>query len=424
MQTNPRRRYLPAPQVSNSIARLQPFRDESFSFLFDIYSVYEQEEFGGIIPFLIRQIKRLLKILALLSLSLISYHVFYLSAMPSFSVSVPIYFDYTGQPASSLSTNFETYKGKEKNTLPTPWASADLFATHNWDVIETEDIVPIPHTSQRLLVSNRAYFMELILALPESDTNRDLTGIFGVKVELASRNGTVLAVSRRSARFPHQSRWISTLQKLVLLVPLMVGAMEESKYILVPVFRNYVESSDHPLVSHRKNCCFSEISCLFTRSLCISLSYGGKRHVHVRIIPQQSAKALVEITKAEIRMGKEFNAFQSILRDWYFTCYTIGTLAFMMLYSLAWMIVETLLEDSRRKGNDESARGMDINNERGSGDVRSSESGSQHGAFRTSDQFAGSDYPSDQGSEWDDIFFDVPVVNGPGDSGRQSGVNG
>lgn len=251
----PVRPRLPAPVVSSSIARLQPLREDfSTTFtLFDIYSVYEQEEFHGIIPSFIRLVKRVLKVVALLSISLISYHVFYISAMPSFSVSVPIHFDYTGAPTCSSLTTYETDKGTNENALSSPWASSDLFARHHWDSLETEDIIPTPHTSQRLLVANRAYFMELLLVLPESEINRDSTSIFGVKVELASHNGTVLAVSRRSARFPHQSQWINTLQKLVLLVPLMVGALDESKFIVVSAFRNYVESNDHPLVRHYMN---------------------------------------------------------------------------------------------------------------------------------------------------------------------------
>lgn len=270
MVVNPRRRYLPAPAVSSSIARLQPFQEQPFTYFFDIYSIYEREEFDGIIPFFIRQIKRLLKFLVIFSLSLVSYHVLYTLVMPSFSVSAPIHFDYTGASPPSFSPTFESYKGHE-STLPTPWGSIDLFAKHHWDVVETEDVLPTPHTSHQLLVSNRAYFMELILVLPESDTNRASTGIFGVKVELASNNGTVLAVSRRSARFPHQSKWISTLEKLVLLVPLMLGVMEESKHIAVPAFRHYVESRDHPLVSRHKACpcpvrsmCFSLYSCVFS----------------------------------------------------------------------------------------------------------------------------------------------------------------
>lgn len=253
MTINPRRRYLPASAVSTSIARLQPFQEETFTYIFDLYSIYEREEFGGIIPFCIRQIKRLLKFLVILSLSLISYHLLYMLAMPSFSVTSPIHFDYTGMSARSFSPIFETYKAPD-NDLPTPWGSIDLFAKHQWDMVHTKDVLPTPHTSHRLLVSNRAYFMELVLVLPESDRNRDSTGIFGVKVELASHNGTTLAVSRRSARFPHQSRWISTLQKAALIVPLMMGAMEESKHVVVPVFRHYVESRDHPLVRCRVKC--------------------------------------------------------------------------------------------------------------------------------------------------------------------------
>lgn len=134
-------------------------------------------------------------------------------------------------------------------------------------------------------------------------------------------------------------------------------------------------------------------------------------------MPQQSARALVEITKAEIRMGKEFSPLQNILRDWYFTCCTIGTLVFMMLYASIWMITEALLEDRRQKLHNESTSGLDVNNE---GDMASDDV-SREAAHETSrrNDFSGTDYQHDQGhdNDWDDIFYDAPLVDGPDDSG-------
>lgn len=143
-----------------------------------------------------------------------------------------------------------------------------------------------------------------------------------------------------------------------------------------------------------------------------------KRHVHVRIVPQQSASALVEITKAEIRMGKEFNTLQNILRDWYFTCYTIGTLAFVIIYASVWMIAEGLLEERSRKSHSESTGDWNVNNE---GDVASDAVScreSAHGTPRRSES-PGAEYTQDHGqdTDWDDIFYDAPIIDGPDDSG-------
>jgi hypothetical protein len=389
-----RRRYLPASAVSSSVARLQPFQDETFTYLFDIHSIYDREEFGGIIPFMIRQIRRLLKLLAILSMSIISYHLFYTVVMPSFSVAAPIYLDYTGAPAPSSLSSVES-SHVNGNSLPTPWGSIDLFAKHHWDFVDTEDVVPTPLTSRRLLVSNRAYFMELVLVLPESDTNRASTGIFGVKVELASHNGTVLALSRRSARFPHQSRWISVLQKAVLLVPYLIGAIEESKHVVIPVFRHYVESRDYPLVSRHKVILHDRENQFFS---CAShLNLLGKRHIRVQIVPRLAASTLVEITKAEIRMGKEFNTLQNILRDWYFTCYTFGTLIFMIVYAFIWTVSDALLEAKRNEGRNEPSE-EEITTDNGSSASRRHESN-------------GTEFPLHQemDDDWDDVFYDAPT---------------
>ena len=85
------------------------------------------------------------------------------------------------------------------------------------------------------------------LDLPESEKNRDL-GMFGVMVELRSSNGTLLASSLRSTRFPHESHWIATVRKAVCIVPLMLGAVSESRRVLVPTYRFFVESEALPLV--------------------------------------------------------------------------------------------------------------------------------------------------------------------------------
>jgi hypothetical protein len=63
-------------------------------------------------------------------------------------------------------------------------------------------------TTDRLLVPRKAYFIEIALKLPESELNQGY-GIFGVVVELQSTNSTVLAISRRSARMPYTSNWVS-----------------------------------------------------------------------------------------------------------------------------------------------------------------------------------------------------------------------
>jgi hypothetical protein len=74
----------------------------------------------------------------------------------------------------------------------------------------------------------------------------------------------------------------------------------------------------------------AEISAFF-----IGLYIGGvKRFVLVKIVPTPFATSLVEVSNAVLRIGKELNVFQELLKQWYFTCYSIGTASFMTIYFL------------------------------------------------------------------------------------------
>lgn len=256
---------------------------------FEFYTPPHSQGFGGIIPFVARLIRLAFQSVLLLALSLVSYQLFYAAVMPSLSATVPLYFDYTGARSP-----FSPVHGPVEQ--PVPWAVADLYARHSsWEALETDTVVPALQTS--ILRPRQPYFIEVALDLPESDMNRQQAGIFGVSVQLLSHNGTALAISRRSARFPHQTEWIRTLQKFLLLVPLLLGAQEESKTVLIPSYRHYVESSDHAMVgvqtgeNNRFNCLFFRLDVV---SLCpppLNVSYPLLRSCSATRSSQTSTSA-------------------------------------------------------------------------------------------------------------------------------------
>ena len=149
-----------------------------------------------------------------------------------------------------------------------PTAIVDLYAKHNnWCAVEPS-ILPEMKSQRQLSLQQRprlnaqqAYYIDIILQLPESDANRH-AGMFGVVTELhGSRdngntqseysdrtNTTLLAVARRSSRFPHQTPWINTVLKIVLLVPILLHALPEARTVTVSAFRQYIETEEHPLV--------------------------------------------------------------------------------------------------------------------------------------------------------------------------------
>lgn len=128
-----------------------------------------------------------------------------------------------------------------------PYAINDLFSRHDQWVAHHPDIVPHPKAEERVLPRRVPHYIEVLLDLPESEQNQNM-GMFGVLVELESSNRTVLASSLRWTRFPHESRWISIIRKGFCIVPLMLGALQESRRVLVPSFRFFVESEALPLV--------------------------------------------------------------------------------------------------------------------------------------------------------------------------------
>lgn len=281
------------------------------------YFYYEQQPHNfGFLQWLGGILLAVCKVLLLLSLSAVSYGIFYQRSMPTQLASKELHFDYTRgsdiiglSSAEQIAAAAVTYNPialfrrqhreeeeehvEEKRQQSVPTATVDLLAKHNeWQAF-AENVLPAAPLQQRLLQAGQAYYIDVALTLPESQANKD-AGMFGVVTELYSSslsfsllecsesttsdsdndekscrsdglNGAkqqqqqqqhkLLAVSRRSYRFPHQSAWISTIAKMLLLMPLLIGALEETRTVTSPVFRQYVESADYPLVSCVCYCC-------------------------------------------------------------------------------------------------------------------------------------------------------------------------
>lgn len=215
-----------------------------------------QEQFVGFIPYIKRALYIMTVVFFLGIASLATYGLFYIAVMPSNKALKPLYFDYSGSMSSTPSPCLRNdlqdatsciEKGYSKKELQSPVAKVDLFAKHaSWHAFQSE-VLPPPVTPDRLLQAGQAYFMDIALLMPETEVNRHL-GMFTVSVELRS-DDTVLATSVRSARFPHESHWLGIVRKLTLLVPLLLGALEESRTLAVSPFAHFVESEKYPLVS-------------------------------------------------------------------------------------------------------------------------------------------------------------------------------
>lgn len=111
----------------------------------------------------------------------------------------------------------------------------------------------------------------------------------------------LLATSKRTVRLPFESTWISNFRKVSSLFFYATGMFRENKIIVVPAFRNYVESSEFPL-----------------------------RYATVQLLMERDNHK-VEVDKAFLRSGRELTDFQIILKEWFFICWIAGTFFLFVL---------------------------------------------------------------------------------------------
>jgi hypothetical protein len=176
----------------------------------------------------------------------------------------------------------------------------------------------------------QSYYVEVRLALPDSDANKG-AGMFVVVTDLVSSNGTQLATSRRSARYPHRTPWIATARQAVWLVPLLAGAAEEVTYVGLSPFRHYVESEELPL-----------------RHVRVAVLAPGRHHLADRADPLR-CRFPVEVIGGRVRIGEELGRFQEMLREWFFSCLFVGTSAFAAAYLAWWHLLRALLRHLRQR---------------------------------------------------------------------------
>jgi hypothetical protein len=295
--------------------------------------------FGGIIPFLGYLLKTIFLGSLLATVSLASYAAFYQRAMPNLVASERLYFDYSAPSSLPLPLSLsQSHSLKlfsrgasvvESGRFIVPRASLDLFAQHSaWNVgeLSCESVLPRPKVrGTRLLQSQQSYFFEIQLVLPDSEANKN-AGMFTVVTELYSSNGTHLALSARSARYPHRTPWISTTRQLVWLVPLLTGAAEEVTIIVLSPYRHYVESEEFPL-----------------------------QHVRVKVLsdhpvdPTNNRRSPVEVIGGRLRIGEELGWFQELLKEWFFSCLIVGTSAFAITYFAWWHLLRALGSHLRQR---------------------------------------------------------------------------
>lgn len=243
-------RRLAVHAASSALNRAQHHYQDFADFPYHQRLHTAQEHFVGVFPVLKRIVYYLVLGSFLLMTSIATYSLFYLAAMPAHAATEQLYFDYScrdvAEKTQTVCSN-NTDEHSECLFSCSPTATLDIFAKHaGWEAFHPE-VIPDARAKHRILTPRTHYFLELVLQLPETNTNQKI-GMFAIEVELWSKNHTLLAKSQRASRLPHESGWIQVVRKSLCLVPLLIGAMAESRTVVIPAFRHFVESPNFPLV--------------------------------------------------------------------------------------------------------------------------------------------------------------------------------
>jgi hypothetical protein len=295
---------------------------------------FHQRLINNVIPFIMFFVKLFASLLGLAMLSILTYWFIYSAViMRGLEVqSHPIFFDYSsGRSAAPLG------RVDLHSTSHAPWVyscdnthSYEHSANHNFCIqdenikstaynkrsvesLNNEDDEEGSQSSGKLEINSilkegQRYFVDVVLTLPESEVNKKL-GIFMLTVDLKSNDGSLLARSKQSSLFPYESELVRMTRKLMTLLPLVSGVVEETKSLSLLCFDNYMDS--------KKTLSYAEVSLEVPHHA----SYPGTIQT-------------IQIVSAEFHYGKMMSPLQRFFRRWCYFCAFIGVFVFFIGYGV------------------------------------------------------------------------------------------
>lgn len=102
----------------------------------------------------------------------------------------------------------------------------------------------------------------------------------------------------------------------------------------------------------------------------------------------------VEVISGQVRIGKELNWLQVILRDYFYSCYAMGTMTIFVLQAIFWTLLSKYMETQRERIQREM--------EEWEQEARQNMDADQHVHWE--------EVPGDDNDQWDDLPTDRPVT--------------
>ena len=281
----------------------------------------------NVVPFIMFFVKAFAAIFGIFLLSIMSYWFLY-SALMMRGLEVqshPIFFDYSvGGPAvpvarvdlMSSSDGPWLYSCGNYNSNSHPQSSFCVQDDSTWqqkspvtsdDAASNEDELE-KVSRNTVLKSGQRYFADVVLKLPDSGVNKKL-GMFMLTVELRSSDGSLLATSKQSSLFPYESELVRLTRKLILLLPLISGVIDETKTMSLLCFDNYMDSDK-------------------------ALSYVDISLAIPHMTSHSKTMQAIQILSAEFQYGKVMSPLQRIIRRWSYLFAFVGVFIIFISYAL------------------------------------------------------------------------------------------
>mmetsp|Transcript_16757 Transcript_16757/g.36464 ORF Transcript_16757/g.36464 Transcript_16757/m.36464 type:complete len:728 (+) Transcript_16757:96-2279(+) len=396
----------------------------------------------------------------ILSTSVLSYCVIYQLSMPRLAIRLPIYFDYNfvperhksgaygkridrvcgndnvdsnafecarrteGRETSSHMNDKDTPQNEQRQVstirnvqqhpFVPPTAVVDLQMQHTqWHAYD-DSILPSSSLNlpNHIIKPRRRYFVDIALTLPESDLNRRV-GMFMLEVDLLASDGTMLASSGRPTMLPHESSLVGVARKLVLMGPILIGAVAEARTVVLEPFDSYVESADKPLAAMIVRLVVPNSVAQHRYSRSWSSDVGGRSFDYLPI----------QVQRGEVRIGKELNWVQRIMKEWFYSCGLVAVSMLSIIYAIWFLIIRAWFQQQMRRyrihrEEERGDYGDDYEGERRYGDFQENhDSSNWNGANGPSGQhddqssMSGVEFveleesdADDETGEWDDII--------------------
>ena len=268
-----------------------------------------------------------------------------------------------------LSSVHTQWKAHYSQIAPQPLSTTNSLST-----------IPPPQitsSSSSSISKGIPYYIHLKLTLPESQINQHI-GVFMVEMKIKNSKNVILATSNRPVLLTYYSDYITYWKKFIGLLFYVIGLRTEYQVLSVYCFDHFLhggsnssnrdnidtmaESNNHnnddssnnnnsdneedyymSSIEIRLITPSANVNSLYPSSTMTTTYHSPSYHQHqYQHYPQHTfttstmiTPTSLQISKAELQIGKELNKVQFVMKEWFYTC----ALCFILLSMIGQVII-------------------------------------------------------------------------------------